>query len=120
MEHEVVSQVIGWDMVKLIVGFTAAINGVTLIAFKFLLSGATKPLADTQTKMTGELRRLEHDFLTHQAQLPLQYIAKDDWIRQINLIDAKMDTGTERQARMRDILQTVAADVKTLKERASQ
>ena len=40
---------------------------------------------------TRDLQRLEKDFLTWKADLPLAYVRRDDYVRNQTVIEAKLD-----------------------------
>ncbi|WP_246610156.1 hypothetical protein [Comamonas fluminis] len=45
---------------------------------------------------TTAIHELERKFLEHQAQLPLQYVMRPDYIRNQSVIEAKLDALAER------------------------
>ncbi|MGV2287286.1 hypothetical protein AAHK20_01110 [Trinickia sp. YCB016] len=46
-----------------------------------------------QVEKEGEtIKRLERDFLHFQADLPIQYVRREDYVRSQTVIEAKLDT----------------------------
>ncbi|TWC35073.1 hypothetical protein FBY03_111121 [Pseudomonas sp. SJZ079] len=44
-----------------------------------------------QDKDAEALRQLENNFLRFQAELPLEYVRREDWVRGQSVIEAKLD-----------------------------
>ena len=61
---------------------------------KLLLSQMEKRLGEkfaTQEKEIAKLAELERDFLRFQAELPLHYVHRQDYVRNQTVIEAKLD-----------------------------
>lgn len=61
---------------------------------KLLLSQMEKRLGErfaTQDKEIAKLAELERDFLRFQAELPMQYVHRQDYVRNQTVIEAKLD-----------------------------
>lgn len=61
---------------------------------KLLLSQMEKRLGErfaTQEKEIAKLAELERDFLRFQAELPMQYVHRQDYVRNQTVIEAKLD-----------------------------
>ena len=95
-----IGQLIGWAITLLGI-FTTLVFGL----FKLLLRGIENRL-DERSKVQdaahekmlarqdrdGEaVRQLENDFLRWQADLPLHYVRREDWVRNQSVIEAKLD-----------------------------
>ena len=72
------------------------------LAFLGMLSGFGKLLLnqidrrlekrfDTIEKQGAEWQRLERDFLTFKAELPVHYVRREDYVRGQSTIEAKLD-----------------------------
>ncbi len=48
-------------------------------------------LLDQNKRETGAWQALEKDFLRFQAELPLQYVRREDYVRNQTVIEAKLD-----------------------------
>ena len=57
---------------------------------------AAKALYISQPTISTAIHELERKFLEHQAQLPLQYVMRPDYIRNQSVIEAKLDALAER------------------------
>ncbi|WP_395505963.1 hypothetical protein [Ectopseudomonas hydrolytica] len=61
---------------------------------KLLLSQMEKRLGErfaSQEKEIAKLAELERDFLRFQAELPMQYVHRQDYVRNQTVIEAKLD-----------------------------
>lgn len=50
-----------------------------------------KNIHDTREKDAGEIQRLERDWLTFKADLPIHYVRREDYVRGQTVIEAKLD-----------------------------
>ncbi len=66
-----------WELSLFIVGLVAAWSLVIMGVFRWMQDRST--------------RKLEREFLEHCAKLPLEYVRKEDAIRQELVINAKLD-----------------------------
>lgn len=105
------SQIIGWAIGLLSI-FTSLVFGL----FKLLLASFEKRQAaqfaaqdqarqeagkhwednfakvlERQEKDADALKSLEHSFLRFQAELPLQYVRREDYVRNQTVLEAKID-----------------------------
>lgn len=105
-------QVDFWHLVGLLLGFFGAVAG----AGRLLLAQSQKHLderfaaqeksrAEAQTQLAGRLdaieqvnrdetlqwQRVEREMLKFQADLPMRYVMRDDYIRGQTILEAKMD-----------------------------
>lgn len=48
-------------------------------------------LVQRQDKDADAIRQLEKSFLRFQAELPLEYVRREDWVRGQSVIEAKLD-----------------------------
>ena len=46
---------------------------------------------DEERRETDLLRNIEREFLRFQAELPLQYVRREDYVRGQSVIEAKLD-----------------------------
>lgn len=109
-------QVDTWDLIKFLVGLLIAFMGC-LFAFGKLLGGQIDKRLDEKFKAQEEARKvgsaalldrinlhiaegeatatqvsnLERDFLKWQAELPLHYVRREDYVRGQTVIEAKLD-----------------------------
>lgn len=54
---------------------------------------------DTEAE-SKQWQRIERDLMTLRADLPLNYVRREDWIRFGSVIDAKQDTLSEKMERL--------------------
>lgn len=83
------TQAVGWA-ISLLGIFTTLVFGLV----KLLLGQLEKRLGErfaTQEKEIAKLAELERDFLRFQAELPLQYVHRTDYVRNQTVIEAKLD-----------------------------
>ena len=57
---------------------------------KILRDTLDQHLAD-ERKTAAQMLSLERDFLTWKAELPLQYVRREDYVRNQTIIEAKLD-----------------------------
>ena len=55
------------------------------------LSERLKSIDDATGRATTAAHQLERDFLSFKADLPMQYVMRDDYIRGQSIIEAKLD-----------------------------
>jgi len=112
--------VINWQMVGVLVAMLAAFSAVVLLAVRVMLA-AQQRHADEKFRLLSagieknntEWQRIEKDFLKFQATLPEKYVARDDWIRFSNSIDAKQDKITENMITVKGTLNQLLERIKT-------
>ncbi len=63
-----------------------------------------KTINDTRDKDAGELQRIERDWLVWKADLPLQYLRREDYVRNQTVIEAKLDALASQNARITGML----------------
>ncbi|KVG24724.1 hypothetical protein [Burkholderia ubonensis] len=94
-------QVEFWQLVSMLATFV----GVLLAAGKVLLVQIERQQASRDKRQEDQLEalgkqlgrqadntaRLERDFLKFQADLPLQYVRREDYVRNQTVIEAKLD-----------------------------
>lgn len=68
----------------------AAQEAARLAASRHWESNFEKVLS-RQDKDAEALRQLENNFLRFQAELPLEYVRREDWVRGQSVIEAKLD-----------------------------
>lgn len=51
-----------------------------------------RKVLERQDKDAEAVQQLEKTFLKWQADLPLQYVRREDWVRNQTIIEAKLDT----------------------------
>lgn len=87
-------QIEAWQLLTFLVGLLIAFLGFALGAGRLLLAQIDRRLdlrfAVIETA-TRDLQRLEKDFLTWKADLPLAYVRRDDYVRNQTVIEAKLD-----------------------------
>lgn len=83
------TQAVGWA-ISLLGIFSTLVFGLV----KLLLAQLEKRLGErfaAQDKEIAKLAELERDFLRFQADLPLQYVRREDYVRNQTVIEAKLD-----------------------------
>lgn len=79
-----------WQVVTLLLAFFGFLAG----AGKLLLGQIERRLDlrfSAIERAAEDWQRLEKEFLTFQAQLPLHYVRREDWVRGQTVIEAKLD-----------------------------
>lgn len=101
-----------WQLVSLLLGFLAAATTAAKALFgqidrrldeRFaaledaratadgVMQDAIRRHADEEGRTAAQLQLLERDFLRWQAELPLQYVRREDYVRNQTVIEAKLD-----------------------------
>ncbi|KVN76025.1 hypothetical protein WL05_01880 [Burkholderia ubonensis] len=94
-------QVEFWQLVSMLATFI----GLLIAAGKVLIVQIERHQAERDQKQEDQLKamleqlgrqadytaRLERDFLRFQADLPLQYVRREDYVRNQTVIEAKLD-----------------------------
>ena len=75
-----------WQLVSLLVAFIGFTAGVA----KLLLRQVERRLLGIETA-SAEWNRIERDWLNWKAELPLQYVRREDYVRNQTVIEAKID-----------------------------
>ncbi len=86
-----------WQLILAAASAMLAFGGLNVLALRWLL-GPHDWIAQDNAKKLAELQR---DILRLCADLPLEYVRREDWIRFGNVLDAKMDAN---RAEMREAL----------------
>lgn len=79
-----------WQFEKRLGERFAAQDAARQAASKHWESSFEKVLS-RQEKDAETLRQLENAFLRFQAELPLEYVRREDWVRGQSVIEAKLD-----------------------------
>ncbi|VXD04119.1 MULTISPECIES: hypothetical protein [unclassified Pseudomonas] len=110
MELEL-SQLIGWatGLLSIFVGIVTGLVKLLLgqfekrLADRFAAQDAARQsasrhweesfakLLDRQDKEAETVKQLERAFMRFQADLPLEYVRREDWVRGQSVIEAKLD-----------------------------
>jgi hypothetical protein len=109
----------GWD--------TLATMAAALMAFVALNAGTLRWLFERQESATAEqmasLKRegsdfshgVEREVMKLKAQLPLEYVRREDWIRFSSTLDAKLDAmRTELRSEMTELKERVGDRIDAL------
>jgi hypothetical protein len=109
----------GWD--------TLATMATALMAFVALNAGTLRWLLERQESATGEqmasLKRegsdfsheVEREVMKLKAQLPLEYVRREDWIRFSSTLDAKLDAmRTELRSEITELKERVGDRIDAL------
>jgi hypothetical protein len=87
-----------WQLVVAGASIILAIAGVNVGAVKWLLGlqesfsqTSSKRIAELESKNAERWTRVEHDLLQLHANLPLEYVRREDWLRFGNTLEAKID-----------------------------
>ena len=91
-----------WHLILLLLAFFGAVGAFAKILLEQIEKNQTvrdearaaefKNLNATLAREADAWRRVERELLVLQAELPNQYVRRDDWIRFGGTIDNKMDT----------------------------
>jgi len=95
------SNLSNWQLFLFVVALVAAWAGILLGVMKSMLAGCLKPLADKiecLQKGSEKIQGFERQILELKADLPLNYVRKEDFIRHEVVINTKLD-------RLRDLLE---------------
>lgn len=79
-----------WQLISLLLAFFGFVAG----GAKLLLRQVEKRLDtrfSTIEEAATEWRRLEREWLNWKAELPLQYVRREDYVRNQTVIEAKID-----------------------------
>ncbi|MCO7557356.1 MULTISPECIES: hypothetical protein [Pseudomonas] len=83
------TQAVGWA-ISLLGIFTTLMFGIV----RLLLTQMERRLGErfaAQEKEIAKLAQLEREFLRFQAELPMQYVHRTDYVRNQTVIEAKLD-----------------------------
>lgn len=101
---------VDWKAVGVIFGILSAWTGLLVKIIAWLLkrnlsayddqiktlkesiSAEAKKRSDGETRATRKYEKLDGDFRRFLADLPKQYVQREDWIRTWTAVDAKMDS----------------------------
>lgn len=83
-----ITAILGWQQLLFLVGLIATWSLVIIATFRWM-----------QDKST---RKLETEWLKFTARLPIEYVRKEDAIRQEVVINAKLDALAIKMDKMRD------------------
>lgn len=82
-----------------LIGFAIGIATTFIAAFWALLSQLFKQFEEKIARQFASLEgdakewdRVEKEWLRFQAELPIQYVRREDFVRNQNIIEAKLDT----------------------------
>lgn len=94
---------IAWSVIMLTVTLALAWSTLLIGAIKWLLTryqehinGRFNSLEKATKDRTERLHQLDRDLLKLRAELPNQYVRREDWIRFGGQIDSKLDALYER------------------------
>ncbi|SDI83907.1 hypothetical protein SAMN05216588_12621 [Pseudomonas flavescens] len=95
-----IAELIGWA-ISLLGIFTTIVFGLVKLLLNQMEKRMTErdqaqenafsKLIERQDKDAEALRQLEKSFLRFQADLPLQYVRREDYVRNQTIIEAKLD-----------------------------
>lgn len=83
-----------WQLLTGLVGLLLSFFGFAIAAGKMLLSQIDSRLDlrfSSVEKAADDWQRLEREFLNWKADLPLQYVRREDYVRNQTVIEAKLD-----------------------------
>jgi len=88
-----------WHLIAAGASTILAFVGLNVGALKWLLDrhdacsqANANRLAELQRQHGEKMAQIEHDILRLRADLPLEYVRREDWIRFGNTLEAKIDT----------------------------
>lgn len=94
------AELIGWAISLLSIAVTLIFGLVKLLLAQMekrlavgfeAQSKLSEQLSERQDTAAKELQQLERAFLKFQADLPLHYVRREDWVRNQSVIEAKLD-----------------------------
>lgn len=97
-----------WQLIGFIVGLIAAWSGVIMVAIKVVVARSLGNLDERLSELKcikDDQQRLERAVMELKADLPLQYVRKEDFVRHEVVINAKLD-------RLRDLVEDIREDRK--------
>ena len=83
-----------WHLVLLLVMFFGCVAGfgkILLDQFEKRLQERHKTDRDDINRVTGAIQNLERDFMNWRAELPINYVRREDYVRGQSVIEAKLD-----------------------------
>jgi hypothetical protein len=87
-----------WELITAIGTGLTVLSSVALTILKVLLKSLEarlesrfKTLEDSSNKQSEEWQRVERELMKMQADLPLNYVRREDYIRNQSVIEAKLD-----------------------------
>lgn len=83
-----------WHLILLLLAFFSCVGvfgKVLLDQFEKRLEQRFKTYDESTKKNTGALEKLERDFLEFKAELPINYVRREDFVRGQSVIEAKLD-----------------------------
>jgi len=92
-----------WQVLLVIIGLVASWTGIIILVMRVLLRRGVEPLAaiiNELKEIPKEQIRLEKALLQMQADLPLSYVRREDFIRFDTVINVKLD-------RLRDLIEAI-------------
>lgn len=98
---------INWAVVSILIGFAAAWSAVTLWAVKALQSSGREYMTQLFNELKKniahqdlQVQKVDRDLMNLRAELPKQYVMREDWIRFNGVIDARLETVNEKLNRL--------------------
>ncbi|WP_219211916.1 hypothetical protein [Variovorax boronicumulans] len=90
-----------WQLVGLLGAFVASLGTIGVLLLKQIQSGLDERFTQLAGRLDGieqvnrdetiQWQRVEREFLKFQADLPMRYVMRDDYIRGQTTIEAKLD-----------------------------
>lgn len=90
-----------WHLITLLLSFfacVAAFGKFLVDQFEKRMDERHKNISEVlqqhmaeEERMLGKIDNLERDFLRFQAEMPLQYVRREDYVRNQTIIEAKLD-----------------------------
>ncbi|HUO06440.1 MAG TPA: hypothetical protein VMU16_14675 [Candidatus Binataceae bacterium] len=77
-----------WSLVAAWAGIVAGIVAANAATMRWLLDRRD----ERRSRDEGRIEQIERSLYEFKASLPLEYVRREDWIRFIATIDAKLDT----------------------------
>jgi nucleoside recognition membrane protein YjiH len=96
------TELMNWQFVLFLVGLIAAWSLMTIATLRWMLSRYFSQYDNQLQSQDRSTRELETDFLKFQATLPIEYVRKEDAIRQEVVINAKLDALAMKMDKMRN------------------
>lgn len=125
---------VSWQTVGIMAALIAGHGAVILLAVKSMLENSKTHTDDKFTTLdkkiseeyaqlndkisitNSESSRIERQLLEFQADLPKEYVRRDDWIRFSSVIDAKQDSLGAEVRTLSVQMQQVVDNIKTVKD----
>jgi len=99
---------VSWDALATFALTFVTLVGLNLAAIRWVLVRNEEVLTSSYNTLKREgtefAHALERELLQLKAQLPLEYVRREDWIRFSNTLEAKLDAMRSEMSEMRELI----------------